>query len=117
MSTRWLLLTLLCVVLIAIGQLLFKTAASQWRIDGWSWATLRSFLSPTMLVALVLYGLTTILWVLVLRSTPLSIAYPLYALVFVLVPFLAYFALGEPLSWNTLIGGGVIVLGVMIAIH
>jgi drug/metabolite transporter (DMT)-like permease len=117
MSTRWLFLTLLCVVLIAVGQLLFKAAAGQWRIDGWSWATLRSFLSPTLLLALVLYGLTTVLWVLVLRSAPLSIAYPLYALVFLLVPILAHFVFGEPLSWNSLVGGAVIMLGVMIAIR
>jgi drug/metabolite transporter (DMT)-like permease len=117
MSTRWLFLTLLCVVLIAVGQLLFKSAAGQWRIDGWSWATLRSFLSPTLLLALVLYGLTTVLWVMVLRSVPLSIAYPLYALVFMLVPILAHFAFGEALSWNSLVGGAVIMLGVMIAIH
>jgi drug/metabolite transporter (DMT)-like permease len=117
MSTRWLFLTLLCVVLIGVGQLLFKAAAGQWRIDGWSWATLRSFLSPTMLVALALYGLTTVLWVLVLRSAPLSIAYPLYALVFVLVPVLAHFVFGEPLSWNSLVGGAVIMVGVVIAIR
>ena len=40
MSTRWLLLTLLCVVLIAAGQMLFKVAAAQWRIDGWSWCAM-----------------------------------------------------------------------------
>jgi drug/metabolite transporter (DMT)-like permease len=117
MSTRWLLLTLLCVALIAIGQLLFKAGAGQWRIDGWSWTSLRSFLSPTMLLALMLYGLTTVLWVFILRSAPLSLAYPLFALVFVLVPVLAHFALGEPLSWRALAGGALIVLGVFIAIQ
>ncbi|HWZ70067.1 MAG TPA: EamA family transporter [Casimicrobiaceae bacterium] len=117
MSTRWLLLTLLCVLLIAAGQMLFKVAAAQWRIDGWSWVTVRGFLSPALVLALFLYGLTTILWVLILRAVPLSAAFPIYALVFVLVPVAAHFLLGEPWSWNTLVGGAIIMLGVMIAVR
>lgn len=117
MPARWLLLTLLCVVLIAAGQTLFKVAAAQWRIDGLTWATVRGFLSPAMLVALVLYGFTTILWVFILRSVPLSAAFPVYALVFVFVPVLAHLLLGEAWSWNSLIGGGIIMLGVLIAVR
>jgi undecaprenyl phosphate-alpha-L-ara4N flippase subunit ArnE len=116
-STRWLLLTLLCVLLIAVGQMLFKVAAAQWRIDGWSWATARGFLSPAMVLALFLYGLTTILWVFILRTVPLSAAFPIYALVFILVPVAAHFLLGEPWSWNTLVGGAIIMLGVIIAVR
>jgi drug/metabolite transporter (DMT)-like permease len=108
---------LLCVLLIAAGQMLFKVAAAQWRIDGWSWMTVRGFLSPALVLALFLYGLTTILWVLILRAVPLSAAFPIYALVFVLVPVAAHFLLGEPWSWNTLIGGAIIMLGVMIAVR
>ena len=117
MSTRWLLLTLLCAVLIGAGQILFKVAALQWRIDGWSWTTARGFLSPAMLLALLLYGLTTILWVLILRAVPLATAFPIYALVFLFVPVAAHFLLGEPWSWNALVGGGVIMLGVIIAVR
>jgi len=117
MSTRWLLLTLLCVVLIAAGQMLFKVAAAQWRIDGWSWSTARAFLSPAMVLALILYGMTTVLWVFILRTVPLSTAFPVYALVFVLVPVAAHFLLNEPWSWNALVGGAVILLGVIIAVR
>ena len=117
MSTRWLLLTLLCVVMIAAGQMLFKVAAAQWRIDGWSWATARGFLSPAMVLALIVYGMTTVLWVFILRTVPLSVAFPVYALVFVLVPVAAHFLLTEPWSWNALIGGAVIMLGVIISIR
>jgi drug/metabolite transporter (DMT)-like permease len=115
MSTRWFLLTIFCVAMIAAGQLLFKIAAAQWRIDGWTWVTVRGFLSPALLAALVIYGLTTILWVTILRSVPLSVAFPLYSLVFLLVPVAAHLLLDEPWSWNVLIGGGVIIVGVIIA--
>jgi len=117
MPVRWLLLTLLCVALIAAGQLLFKSAAGQWRIDGWSWATLRSFLAPTLMLALTVYGMTTVPWVLILRALPLTGAFPFYSLVFLLVPVLAHFVLGEPLSWNAMVGGAVIVLGVAVAVR
>ena len=117
MPARSLLLTLACVVLIAVGQLLFKSAAGQWRVEGWSWATLRGFLSPVMLIALIIYAAATLLWVFVLRTVPLSSAYALFSLAFLIVPVLAWIFLGETLSLNTLIGGAIIVVGVIIAVR
>jgi undecaprenyl phosphate-alpha-L-ara4N flippase subunit ArnE len=117
MTARSLVLTLICVLLIAAGQLLFKSAAGQWRIDGWSWATVRGFLSPMMLVALVIYAAATLLWVFVLRTVPLSSAYALFSLAFLIVPVLARVFLGEAISANTLVGGAIIVVGVIIAVR
>jgi drug/metabolite transporter (DMT)-like permease len=116
MQPRWIVLTLGCVVLLAVGQVLFKSAAGQWRIEGWSWITVRTFLSPVMLLALFLYAVATVLWVYVLRSAPLVLAYALFSLAFIVTPLLAHFALGEPLSMRTLIGGALIVAGVVIAV-
>ena len=115
MQLRWIVLTLVCVVLLAVGQLLFKSAAGHWRVDGWTWATARSFMSPTMLVALAIYAIATVLWVYVLRDAPLVLAYPLFSLAFVVTPLLAHFVLGESLGTRTLIGGAVIVAGVIVA--
>jgi undecaprenyl phosphate-alpha-L-ara4N flippase subunit ArnE len=117
MTARSLLLTLTCVLLIAVGQLLFKSAAGEWRIDGWSWNSLRGFLSPVMLIALFIYAAATLLWVFVLRTVPLSSAYALFSLAFLIVPILARVFLGEPISVNTLAGGAVIVAGVIIAVR
>ena len=117
MPTRALLLTLLCVALLAAGQMLFKVAAAQWRIDGWTWTTVRSFLSPALLVALLLYAVATVLWVFILRTVPLSLAFSVYALVFLLVPLLAHLLFGESLSMKTLIGAAVIVVGVVISVR
>lgn len=117
MPLRSILLTVLCVLLIAGGQLMFKSAASQWKVDGWSWTTLKGFLSPVMIAALVVYGLATVLWVYVLRSVPLSAAYSIFALAFLVVPLLAHFVLGERLSANVLIGGLIIVAGIVVAVR
>jgi undecaprenyl phosphate-alpha-L-ara4N flippase subunit ArnE len=116
MQARWFVLTLVCVALIAAGQVLFKIAASQWRVDGWTLAAARSFLSVTMIAALVIYAFATLLWVYVLRSAPLTLAYPLFSLAFIVTPLVAHFAIGEPLSWRTFAGGALIVAGVLVSV-
>jgi len=112
---RAIFLTLVCVAMVAVGQVLFKVAAGHWRVDGFGVATLRSFLSGWMIVALVVYAIATVLWVYVLRLAPLSLAYPLFALAFIVTPILGHYLLGEPLSWRVFAGGAVIVAGVIIA--
>jgi drug/metabolite transporter (DMT)-like permease len=112
---RWFMLTLGCVALLAVGQVLFKVAALAWRVDGWSWATLRSFLSMPMLAALVIYAIATVAWVFVLRFVPLVAAYSIFSLAFIITPLFAHYALGEPLALRTLMGGAIIVVGVVVA--
>lgn len=104
-----------CVALIGGGQLLFKAAAAQWRLDLGAWVAVRSLMSPAFVSALAIYGIATLLWVYALRLVPLGAAFPLYALTFLLVPVLAHLFAGEPLTANTLIGGAVIIAGVAIA--
>jgi drug/metabolite transporter (DMT)-like permease len=117
LSLRWVALTLGCVLLLAIGQVLFKIAAGGWRVEGWSIATLRNFLSAPMLVALAVYAVATFAWVFVLRNVPLGAAYPLFSLAFVVTPLLAHVVLGEPLALRTLAGATIIVVGVIVAVH
>jgi len=117
MYLRGLLLTLLCVALLAVGQLLFKSAASQWRVDGWSWSSVSTLFSPSFVAAMVLYAGVTILWLAILRVVPLSIAFPIYALSFLFVPVLAHFVWGETLTARTLLGGAIIVIGVIVSVR
>ena len=117
MPLRSLLLTVLCVLMIAVGQLMFKSAAAQWKFDGLTWASAVNFLSPLMIAALVLYAVATVLWVYVLRTVPLSAAYSVFAFAFIIVPVLAHFVLDEPLSAKVLVGGAIIVAGIFVAIR
>ncbi len=106
--------TLLCVVCISIGQLMFKQAASalpaqphlvDWLFNGW------------LIASLALYGVTTLGWVWILRHAPLHLAYPFMGLAFLIVPTLAWLFLGEPLHWRTLAGGALILAGLALASH
>ena len=104
--------TLLCVLGISIGQLLFKKAAANLPAT----LSLAGFLQNWWLMAaLVLYGFTTLGWVWILRHAPLHVAYPFMGLAFLIVPILAWLLLGEPVGWRTLVGGALILVGVALA--
>lgn len=102
-----------CVVSIAAGQLLFKLAAVAPRPEGEAW---RLFLSPPLLLGLVCYGLATLVWVWQLRTVPLSRAFPLMALGFVLTPLAATFLFQETTSPRYWLGAALIVSGIVLSI-
>ncbi len=112
MSRLIVLLTLLCVMAISAGQILFRKAA-QTLPEPFTLFALVS--NGWLLGSLVLYGTTTLGWVWILRHAPLHLAYPFMGLAFLIVPTLAWAFLGEPLHWRTLAGGALIMAGVALA--
>ena len=112
MNATHLLLTLLSVLAIAGGQVLFKLAA---RSAAAGSGALLDMLNPWLFAALTVYGVATVLWVWVLKTVPLNIAYPFMGFAFVVVPLLAALFLDEPLGWRVLAGGVLITAGVAVA--
>ena len=111
MSFNQIILILLTVVLLSVGQLLLKLAATDMKtID------ISTLLQPKSILALCVYGIATIFWIAVLRQTPLRIAYPFVGLAFLIVPVLSWFWMDEQISLNTIVGGTVILIGIWIAI-
>ena len=81
----------LCVVGLAIGQILFKISATSLTQTGSFFA----FKTASILIAAVtLYAITSVAWVWVLQKVELGRVYPLMALAFVLVPLGSHFAFG-----------------------
>jgi uncharacterized membrane protein len=108
------LLALLTACSMACGQILFKLGASKWNGETffqWVWSFITN---PFLVFAVFLYAFTTIVWIYVLRILPLSIAYPLTALSYVIVPVISYFFLHEKMSLHTLLGSLLIIQGVII---
>jgi drug/metabolite transporter (DMT)-like permease len=64
--------------------------------------------------AMVLYGVTTLVWIWVLNRSELGKIYPLMALAFILVPVGSYFIFGERFSTQYFIGVAVIALGILL---
>ena len=104
---------IMCVVGIAVGQVLFKLSAISLQRTG-------SFLDPRTLgvltVAVALYGATTIAWVWVLQKVELGRVYPLMALAFALVPIGSNVFLGERFHPQYFVGVAMIVTGIVIAV-
>lgn len=108
------LIAFICVVGIAIGQVLFKISATSLQRTG-------SFFDPatalTVFSALALYGITTIAWIWVLQKIELGRVYPLMALAFVLVPIGSHFFLGEKFQPQYFLGVTLILIGIVIAVR
>lgn len=102
---------LLCVALIAVGQILFKYVGllSVTTPGGWSVHVVMSALA-----AFAVYGTATLVWIYLLRTIPLTKAYPFMALSFVLVPLGAAVLFGERLNGAYTLGLVLIVAGVLI---
>lgn len=107
-------LVIATVIGLAVGQILFKVGAM--RINEAPHPTLASWLNVPIVIALVVYALSTLAWIAALRQLPLSVAYPVVALAFVIVPVTAHFVVDEPLSVRTLVGTVLIVVGVAISV-
>jgi len=102
-------------VAIAAGQILFKRAAAQLTPGvGTSWLLELARL-PSMWLAVALYGASTLLWVRILTTVPLSRAYPFVALAFVLVPAAGYVFFQESITARYALGTALIVAGVVVA--
>jgi multidrug transporter EmrE-like cation transporter len=91
---------ILCAVaVIAFGQVAFKYAALQLRVDAARsyYDLLRDNLLPIglVLLALALYLISTVAWVQALRTVPLSVAFMFNSLAFVVVPTAAFLLFGE----------------------
>lgn len=112
MQVRTTVLLFGAVALSALGQLLLKAGAqhlaSLSRLE-FILATARDF---RVLSGLVAWIVSTLCWLFVLRDTPLSRAYGLTSLTFVLVPLASVFVFGEQLRRVHAVGSLLIILGV-----
>lgn len=100
---------------ISVGQLFLKLAAINLHNPKAIGIWVAGYcLNLYFIVGVGVLGVSTLLWIWVLRTLPLNIAYPFMALAFVIVPLLTYFVLGEPLGWKNFVGAALIIAGVVL---
>jgi undecaprenyl phosphate-alpha-L-ara4N flippase subunit ArnE len=114
MTLLQLVLILSTVFLLSVGQLLFKLASADIILSYPE--ILRSLINFKLMIALVIYAIATLLWIITLKELPLRVAYSFVGMAFFVVPILAHFVLGETLSWNTFAGAGIIAVGVLVSV-
>lgn len=106
-------LALVSVSLGAVGQLLLRAGSKSLAGSSFADTLLGALSHPSVIAGLALYGLSAVIWLMVLSRLELTVAYPLGASGYVLVVALAWFA-GEqipPLRW---LGVLLIVVGVLL---
>ena len=91
----------------AIGH--FEFSAGNIVPIGWKLAT-----EWHILVALCCYALSVVIWILALSRVPVSIAFPMLSMAYVVNAIAAWYLLGEAFNPAKLVGMGVIILGVII---
>lgn len=116
-NIRTLLMLLVSIVLGASGQLMFKAAArglpafadlGLWRL------LVTMFTTPMILAGFACFFASSILWIIALRSVPLSVAYPMVALSYIIIFIGSHFLFAEPLGWRLWTGALLIVCGIVL---
>lgn len=72
----------------------------------------KAFTSPFVLGGLTLYGVSLLIWLVVLSKVNLSLAYPLISISYVLVLFVSWLFLNEAVPAMRWVGVGLIMAGV-----
>ena len=96
------------VLLNAGAQLLLKAGTNAAPLG------LRLAIEPHILGGLACYGVSVVVWVIGLSKVPVSIAYPMLSLGYVVNAAAAYWLFGETLTPMRLAGIGIIVAGVFL---
>jgi multidrug transporter EmrE-like cation transporter len=112
------LLVLMSVGPAVVGQLLLKSAIRDVGVSidvvGLLAYFTRVLTTPRVLFAFMLYGASSLVWIVVLSKLELSLAYPLVSIGYVLVVFLSWMILKEPVSAVRIAGLMIICVGVIV---
>lgn len=104
-------LALLTVALNSSAQLMLRGAALRGANPSVPLTLLRS---PLFLGALVVYGLSVLTWLSVLKRVPLPVAMPFVSLMYIAVPVGAKLVFDDALTWRMAGGTALIVAGVLV---
>lgn len=111
-------LVVIGVLLNATAQLLIKAGTTALKTlvspDGPLATLLRIGFQPFILGGLLCYVVSVGIWIVVLSRVPVSVAYPMLSIGYVVNAFIAYFLFGESLTVWKLAGIGIIIVGVVL---
>ncbi len=110
-----LLILTLC-ALISLGQVFLKTGLEKFGkltpSDFFSRKIVEMIKEKNLVLGVVLYAISTLLWLIILSRAELSFAYPLVALSYLFGVIFAKIFLGESISLLRWVGAIIIILGV-----
>lgn len=95
---------------VGAGQVLLKMAAQRMQMG----VSLSALADPFLIGAVTLYGMLGLIWLLILKQVPLSIAYPFVSVSFVVTPLLGWTLLDDRPGGLYFVGIAFIGVGVAI---
>jgi drug/metabolite transporter (DMT)-like permease len=108
----------MCVLLTTAAQISLKLGVSSRPLQALAASSnpstflTQAVLAPKVILGLLLYVASTILWLLVLAKLDVSYAYPFVSLGFVFTALYAFFVMHESMSTNRMAGIALIAAGV-----
>lgn len=105
------------VFLCSVAQLLVKKGMTVLGVYSLSLSHLLSlviavFTNIYLFLGMACYGVSVLIWMVVLSRVPVSVAYPVSSLGFIVTTIFAYFLFNEMITFNKVMGIGFICLGV-----
>ena len=110
-------LSLLQSIMLSFGQLTLKIALGHMLPFEWTWRFWSHMLTNWwFLLCGIMFGGASLLWMYNLKHWPLSMAYPMVSMSYVIAMVMAVVFLHESIVWTRWLGVGLIMLGcVMVA--
>ena len=107
------------VLLNAAAQLLLKAGTNavghfEFSLDNLLPVGMKIAFQPFIMGGMACYAISLVVWIMGLSRVPVSVAYPMLSIGYVLNAVAAWYLFGESLSAQKLIGIGFIVLGVVL---
>ena len=107
------------VLLNAAAQLFMKAGTNtrgviSFTADAWFSQALRIGFNPHILGGMACYAISLVVWIMALSRVPVSIAYPMLSIGYVVSAFAAWYLFGETLSAARWSGIGFIIVGVFL---
>jgi len=73
----------------------------------------RAIFTPYVFLGFVLYGISSLFWLMAIRKAQLSYVYPLIAVSYIVVAVLSYFIFHDKIGWQRSLGIALICVGVV----
>ncbi len=119
MTTVSFALILTGVLLNAAAQLLLKAGTNaighfEFHLENLLPIGMKVAFQPFIMGGMACYAISLVVWIMALSRVPVSVAYPMLSIGYVVNAIVAHFWLGEPLAAQKLLGIGLIILGVYV---
>ena len=99
-------------IMLSLGQLTLKLALQKMPAFGWNLRFWGDMLTNWwFLLCGIMFGGASVLWMYILKHYPLSMAYPMASISYVIALVLAIIFLHETVSWNRWLGVALIMTG------